>query len=145
MIFMSWKPKACPFDVVIQHHRDNRRKMSSRLVRLDPLEVIDEYGADALRMTLLTGTAPGNDLRYYPEKVEASRNFANKVWNAARFALMNLEDFEPDGKHIADRELELADRWILSRYNWTVHGGTPPNRFDFSEERARCVSLDGAV
>ena len=66
---------------------------------VDPLEVIEEYGADALRLTLVTGVAPGNDMRYHPEKVEASRNFANKIWNATRFALMHLADFEPaDGK-----------------------------------------------
>ena len=139
MIFMSLETQGVPpFEHVVIHGiiRDSLgRKMSKSLGNgVDPLEVIDEYGADALRMTLLTGTAPGNDLRYYPEKVEASRNFANKVWNAARFALMNLEDFEPDGKHIADRELELADRWILSRYSWTVHEVTRHlNRFDFGE------------
>lgn len=139
MIFMSLETQGePPFEDVVIHGiiRDSLgRKMSKSLGNgVDPLEVIDEYGADALRITLLTGTAPGNDLRYYPEKVEASRNFANKVWNATRFALMNLEDFEPDGKHITDRDLELPERWILSRYNWAVSEVTRHlERFDFGE------------
>lgn len=139
MIFMSLEMQdQPPFSDVIIHGiiRDSLgRKMSKSLGNgIDPLEVIDEYGADALRMTLLTGTAPGNDLRYYPEKVEASRNFANKVWNASRFALMNLEGFEPDGKPITERALELPDRWILSRYNWAVSEVTRHlNRYDFGE------------
>src|SRR5690606_37945433 len=72
------------------------RKMSKSLGNgVDPLEVIEEYGADALRFMLVGGAAPGNDMRYHPEKVEASRNFCNKLWNAARFALMNLSDVQP--------------------------------------------------
>ena len=86
---------------------------------MDPLEVIAEYGADALRLSLVTGVAPGNDLRFSAEKVEAYRNFANKIWNASRFALMNLEDFEPQ-KDLAELELSLADQWILSRYSFAV-------------------------
>ena len=82
---------------------------------IDPLEVIDQYGADALRLTLVTGNAPGNDMRYYDERVEASRNFANKVWNASRFILMNMEENvleEPDASLF-----QATDRWILSRVN----------------------------
>ena len=67
---------------------------------IDPLEIIEQYGADALRMTLITGNAPGNDMRFYNERVEASRNFANKVWNASRFIMMNIED-----KEITDRPI----------------------------------------
>ena len=82
---------------------------------IDPLEIIDQYGADALRLTLVTGNAPGNDMRFYNERVEASRNFANKVWNASRFILMNMEKNvveEPE-----DFLLKPADRWILSKVN----------------------------
>ncbi|MDD2628803.1 MAG: valine--tRNA ligase [Limnochordia bacterium] len=110
-----------PFSEVLIHGlvRDSEgRKMSKSLGNgVDPLEVIDEYGADALRFTLVKGGALGNDMRYYPEQVEASRNFANKVWNATRFALMNLEGFKPKND-VAN--CSLADRWILSRYQGTV-------------------------
>lgn len=86
---------------------------------VDPLEVIDEYGADALRFMLITGNAPGNDIRYYPERVEASRNFANKIWNASRFVMMNLNrdlmDKEKDNK-----DYSLADKYILSKMNTLV-------------------------
>ena len=82
---------------------------------IDPLEVIDQYGADALRFTLITGNAPGNDMRFYEERVLNSRNFANKVWNASRFIMMNLEGF--DGKKPAQESLEIEDRWILSAVN----------------------------
>jgi len=82
---------------------------------IDPLEEIEKYGADALRLTLVTGNSPGNDMRYSSERVEASRNFANKLWNAARFVLMNLSDYEP-APHIPEN-LELEDKWILSKYN----------------------------
>ncbi|NLN16462.1 MAG: valine--tRNA ligase [Firmicutes bacterium] len=124
-----------PFHHVIIHglvRAADGRKMSKSLGNgVDPLEVVDEYGADALRYTLTTGVAPGNDLRYQPEKVEASRNFANKVWNAARFALMNLDDFLP-GELPA--ELTLADRWILSRYERVVAEVTRQlERFDLGE------------
>ncbi|MBR5620589.1 MAG: class I tRNA ligase family protein, partial [Clostridia bacterium] len=92
------------------------RKMSKSLGNgIDPLEVIDRYGADALRFTLATGNSPGNDMRYSEKKVEASRNFANKLWNAARFILMNLgEDTAP--AHVP-ADLSLADKWIISRLN----------------------------
>ena len=82
---------------------------------IDPLEVIDKYGADALRLTLITGNAPGNDMRFYWERVEASRNFANKVWNASRFIMMNLEGMEVTKPAISD--LAPEDKWILSAVN----------------------------
>ena len=110
-----------PFGKVLFHGlvRDSQgRKMSKSLGNgIDPLEVIDKYGADALRYTLITGNAPGNDMRFYWERVEASRNFANKVWNASRFIMMN----DPDNKVMADSampdNLTAADKWILSKMN----------------------------
>ncbi len=94
------------------------RKMSKSLGNgVDPLEVIEEYGADTLRFMLITGNTPGNDLRFHFERLEATRNFANKIWNAARFVLMNLKDYE-EGKYAP--QYNLADRWILSRFNSTV-------------------------
>ncbi len=108
-----------PFHTVLIHGlvRDEQgRKMSKSLGNgIDPLQVIDEYGADALRFMLATGKAPGNDMRYSDDKVKAARNFANKLWNASRFILMNLpEDFEYQG--LPDK-LELEDRWIVSKFN----------------------------
>ncbi len=115
-----------PFKHVFIHGlvRDSQgRKMSKSLGNgIDPLEIVDKYGADALRFTLATGNAPGNDMRFYIERVEASRNFANKIWNASRFTLMNLDITEnklPDAS-----ELQLEDKWILSRYNDTVKAVT---------------------
>ncbi|MBF8984461.1 valine--tRNA ligase [Lutibacter sp. B2] len=112
-----------PFKHVFVHGlvRDSQgRKMSKSLGNgIDPLEVIDEYGADALRMTLITGNSPGNDMRFYTEKVEANRNFANKLWNATRFVLMNL-DVEGLNKEDCKKDLTLADKWILSRMNTVV-------------------------
>ncbi|MFQ6848230.1 MAG: valine--tRNA ligase, partial [Clostridium perfringens] len=109
-----------PFDTVLIHGiiRDAQgRKMSKSLGNgVDPLEVIDEYGADALRFMLVTGNAPGNDIRYIPERVEAARNFANKIWNASRFVMMNL-DRELMDKYKDCQEYSLADQWILSRTN----------------------------
>ena len=109
-----------PFHTVFIHGlvRDSQgRKMSKSLGNgIDPLEVIDKYGADALRLTLMTGNAPGNDMRFYWERVEASRNFANKVWNASRFIMMNLEKAEVPSKMPKDK-LTLADKWILSKVN----------------------------
>ena len=90
---------------------------------IDPLEVIDKYGADALRLSLVTGNAPGNDMRFYWERVESSRNFANKVWNASRFILMNLEGFDKSFVP-AEEDYTLADKWIMSRYAKTAQGVT---------------------
>mgnify|MGYP001279731322 CR=1 FL=1 len=97
--------------------RDSQgRKMSKSLDNgIDPIEVIEEYGADALRFTLITGNTPGNDMRFYMERVEANRNFANKLWNATRFVFMNLE--EDKLKNIDEVKLETEDRWIISRIN----------------------------
>ena len=96
---------------------------------IDPLEVIDKYGADALRFTLANGNSPGNDMRYSDKKVEASRNFANKLWNAARFILMNLDGSEQAG--LPD-ELALEDKWVLSLYNDLVKEVTDNlERFEF--------------
>lgn len=123
MIFsaLEYTGKA-PFDTVLIHGlvRDALgRKMSKSLGNgIDPLEIIDTYGADALRFTLATGNSPGNDMRFSDEKVEASRNFANKLWNAARFVLMNLGENEP-APHLPD-ELALEDKWILGKYNTLV-------------------------
>ena len=108
-----------PFDTVLIHGlvRDEQgRKMSKSLGNgVDPLKVIDEYGADALRLMLVTGNAPGNDMRYIPKKVEASRNFANKLWNASRFVMMNLpDDFEFNG---LPENLSIEDKWIISKFN----------------------------
>ena len=111
-----------PFHTVLIHGlvRDSQgRKMSKSLGNgIDPLEIIDQYGADALRLTLVTGNAPGNDMRFYTERVEASRNFANKVWNASRFILMNIEN--ENLKKPEESALTLADKWILSSVNTPV-------------------------
>ena len=123
MIFSGYEQMGeAPFHTVLFHGlvRDSQgRKMSKSLGNgIDPLEVIDKYGADALRLTLITGNAPGNDMRFYWERVEASRNFANKVWNASRFILMNL-----DGKELTKPEndqLEAADKWIISKLNTLI-------------------------
>ncbi|MCR5353389.1 MAG: valine--tRNA ligase [Clostridiales bacterium] len=110
-----------PFDTVLIHGlvRDELgRKMSKSLGNgVDPLEVIDKYGADALRFTLVTGNAPGNDMRYSDKKVEASGNFANKIWNASRFMLMNLED---GAKPELPENLNLEDKWVISKFNTAV-------------------------
>ena len=109
-----------PFHHVLIHGlvRDSQgRKMSKSLGNgIDPLEIINQYGADALRLTLMTGNAPGNDMRFYMERVEASRNFANKVWNASRFIMMNLEKAEVPAE-IDLASLTSADKWILSKVN----------------------------
>ena len=120
MIFSGYEQMGkAPFHTVLFHGlvRDSQgRKMSKSLGNgIDPLEVIDKYGADALRLTLITGNAPGNDMRFYWERVEASRNFANKVWNASRFIMMNLEGSEIKTPSLD--ELKPADKWILSKVN----------------------------
>ena len=127
MIFSGYEQMGeKPFKTVLFHGlvRDSQgRKMSKSLGNgIDPLEIIDKYGADALRLTLITGNAPGNDMRFYYERVEASRNFANKVWNASRFIMMNME-----GKSIPDTQpgkLEPVDKWILSKFNTLVKDAT---------------------
>ncbi len=115
-----------PFDHVFIHGlvRDSQgRKMSKSLGNgIDPLEIVEKYGADALRFTLATGNAPGNDMRFYIERVEAGRNFANKMWNASRFALMNLDIDENKLPDVS--ELQLEDKWILSRLNSVVKSVT---------------------
>ncbi len=123
MVFSAYEQTGrAPFHTVLIHGliRDSQgRKMSKSLGNgIDPLEVVDKYGADALRLTLITGNAPGNDMRFYWERVEASRNFANKVWNASRFIMMNL-----DGKEITrpdQKEFAPADLWIISALNTLV-------------------------
>ena len=133
MIFSGYEQMGeKPFKTVLFHGlvRDSQgRKMSKSLGNgIDPLEIIDKYGADALRLTLITGNAPGNDMRFYYERVEASRNFANKVWNASRFIMMNMEQAEEKtdirGWETAydgiKEHLEPADKWILSRLNTLV-------------------------
>ena len=111
-----------PFEHVFIHGllRDSQgRKMSKSLGNgVDPLEIINEYGADALRFMLTTGNSPGNDIRFYMEKVESSRNFANKLWNASRFVLMNINEEELAGEFKI--ELTLSDEWILSRLNTVI-------------------------
>ncbi len=108
-----------PFHTCLIHGlvRDSQgRKMSKSLGNgIDPLEVIEKYGADALRMTLVTGNSPGNDMRFYWERVESSRNFANKVWNASRFIMMNID--KADFSTISISDLTMADKWILSKLN----------------------------
>lgn len=120
MVFSGYEHTGkAPFDTVLIHglvRDDKGRKMSKSLGNgIDPLEVISQYGADALRFTLVTGNAPGNDMRFYMERVEASRNFANKVWNASRFMMMNFE--QADFSHVELSDLTSADRWILSKFN----------------------------
>ena len=127
MIFSGYEQMGkAPFHTVLFHGlvRDSQgRKMSKSLGNgIDPLEVIDKYGADALRLTLITGNAPGNDMRFYWERVEASRNFANKVWNASRFIMMNLDGMEI--KEPALDELRPADKWIISKVNTLAKDAT---------------------
>ncbi|MDR7867198.1 MAG: valine--tRNA ligase [Sporomusaceae bacterium] len=136
MIFMGLEfMDNIPFEHVFIHGlvRDGEgRKMSKSLGNgIDPLDVIEKYGADTLRFTLMTGNTPGNDMRFYWERVESSRNFANKIWNASRFVLMNLEGFDPAK---APGAYTLADRWILSRYARTAAEVTANlERFELGE------------
>ena len=126
MIFSSYEQMGTyPFKTVLFHGlvRDSQgRKMSKSLGNgIDPLDIIENYGADALRLTLITGNAPGNDMRFYNERVENSRNFANKVWNASRFIMMNMEDGEKSAIHQpAPAGLEPVDKWIISKLNNTI-------------------------
>ena len=126
MIFSSYEHMGTyPFKTVLFHGliRDSQgRKMSKSLGNgIDPLEVIENYGADALRLTIVTGNAPGNDMRFYNERVENSRNFANKVWNASRFIMMNMKEDAPSAIHQPMPEgLEPVDHWILSKLNGTI-------------------------
>lgn len=124
MIFSSCEQMGTyPFDTVFIHgivRDDQGRKMSKSLGNgIDPLIVIDEYGADALRFTLANGNSPGNDMRFSKDKVEASRNFANKIWNAARFILMNFDGSEKPA-HLPEGGLAMEDKWILSKFNTLV-------------------------
>ena len=127
MIFSGYEQMGeKPFKTVLFHglvRDDQGRKMSKSLGNgIDPLEIIDKYGADALRLTLITGNAPGNDMRFYMSRVEASRNFANKVWNASRFIMMNME-----GKTITEpetKDLEPVDKWIISKLNTVINDVT---------------------
>ena len=126
-----------PFKHVFIHGlvRDSQgRKMSKSLGNgIDPLEVVEKYGADTLRFMLITGNTPGNDMRFYWERVESTRNFANKLWNASRFVLMNLTDYDENFDPQAS-DYTLADKWILSRYNQTVSDVTRNlERFEFGE------------
>ena len=125
MIFSGYEQMGDkPFEAVLFHGliRDELgRKMSKSLGNgIDPLEIIDKYGADALRFTIVTGNAPGNDSRFSDQKVQASRNFANKIWNASRFILMNMEGLSEEGAYVP----EDADKWILCRMNDTVKAVT---------------------
>ncbi|WP_295915864.1 valine--tRNA ligase [Anaerovibrio lipolyticus] len=119
--------KDIPFKTVYIHGlvRDSQgRKMSKSLGNgIDPLEMIEEYGADSLRFMLITGNTPGNDMRFYNERVESARNFANKLWNASRFMLMNLEGFDKSFVPAAE-DYTMADKWILSRFAKTAQGVT---------------------
>ncbi|BAE84977.1 valine--tRNA ligase [Desulfitobacterium hafniense] len=135
MVFMGLEfMKDMPFQKVMIHGLvldAQGRKMSKSLGNgVDPLEVIDQYGADTLRFMLITGNTPGNDLRFHPERLEATRNFANKIWNASRFVLLNLQDYEEGPRG----QLKLEDRWILSRYEKTAGEVTEAlEKFDLGE------------
>lgn len=122
MLFMGLKFMGeVPFREVLIHGLvldAQGRKMSKSLGNgVDPMDVIEEYGADTLRFTLITGNTPGNDLRFHPERLESTRNFCNKIWNAARFVLLNLKDYDPEREKAP---YTLPDRWILSRLNAVV-------------------------
>ncbi|WP_085991777.1 valine--tRNA ligase [Oceanobacillus senegalensis] len=138
MIFQSKKfTGERPFKDVLIHGliRDSEgRKMSKSLGNgVDPMDVIEKYGADSLRYFLLTGSTPGQDLRFYWEKVESTWNFANKVWNASRFSIMNMEGFTYDDIDLTG-ELTLADKWILTRLNETIEHVTKNNdKYEFGE------------
>ncbi len=132
MVFSSIEQTGeVPFHTVLFHgliRDDQGRKMSKSLGNgIDPLEVIDKYGADALRFTVITGNAPGNDMRFYWERVEASRNFANKIWNASRFIMMNMDNAGVSDEEIAKvtlDDLTMADKWIVAKVNQLVRDVT---------------------
>jgi len=124
MIFSGLEHMGAPaFHTVLIHGlvRDNLgRKMSKSLGNgIDPLEMIDKYGCDALRMNMVTGNSPGNDMRFYVERCEAMRNFANKLWNASRYVMMNLAE-DAENRLPADEKLEIADKWVLSKLNTLI-------------------------
>ncbi|AFQ46033.1 valine--tRNA ligase [Desulfosporosinus meridiei] len=135
MIFMAMEfMKEVPFPKVMIHGLvldAQGRKMSKSLGNgVDPIEVIEQYGADTLRFMLITGNTPGNDLRFHPERLEATRNFSNKIWNASRYVLLSLEDYQEGPRG----ELALADRWILTRYASTIENVTKAlENFDLGE------------
>lgn len=141
MIFMSLEfGKEIPFKHVFIHGlvRDSQgRKMSKSLGNgINPLDVIEEYGADALRFTLVTGNTPGNDMRFYMERVEANRNFANKIWNAAKFVIMNLTEYDENFVPV-DQDLTLADTWLVSKFNDMVENVTHNlEKFELGEAAA---------
>ncbi len=125
MIFSGYEQMGeRPFKTVLFHGlvRDSQgRKMSKSLGNgIDPLEIISQYGADALRLTLITGNAPGNDMRFYMERVENSRNFANKIWNATRFIMMNMEEGKEADLSAMPQGLQPEDQWVLSTFNTIV-------------------------
>ena len=129
MVFSSYyATKEQPFKDVVIHGlvRDSQgRKMSKSLGNgIDPIEIIEKYGTDALRLSLVMGITPGNDIRYMPEKLEASSNFANKLWNAAKFVLMNIEPQNMDDTNIDLSKLEYEDKWILSKLNALIKEAT---------------------
>lgn len=136
MIFMSMEfMKEVPFREVFIHGLildSQGRKMSKSLGNgVDPIEVVEKYGADTLRFMLITGNTPGNDLRFHFDRLDNTRNFANKIWNAARFVMMNLSDFNPEE---VGQKYTLADKWMLSRYNETVQEVTRNlERYDLGE------------
>ena len=126
-----------PFNDVLLHGlvREDGRKMSKSLGNgVDPMDVIEKYGADSLRYFLATGSSPGNDLRYSTEKVESVWNFINKIWNGARFSLMNIgEDFKVEDIDLSGN-LSLADKWILTRLNETIETVTNlSEKYEFGE------------
>lgn len=125
MIFMSMHfMDEVPFKKVLIHglvlDGEGKKMSKSKGNTIDPMNIMSKYGADSLRFTIITGTAPGTDVRFQQERLEGSRNFANKIWNASRFTLMNLTDFAPSAHSLDDLcrlDLTIADRWIISRYN----------------------------
>src|SRR5690625_3367925 len=127
-----------PFNDVLIHgliRAEDGRKMSKSLGNgIDPMDVIDEYGADALRWFLTTGSSPGQDVRFSYEKMDSAWNFINKIWNASRYVIMNLEDFTFEDINL-EGEKTLADRWILARLNETVdHVKEQFEKFEFGED-----------